>query len=264
MFSTGMPVLSLSCINKGGSQSLIRLPVSPRLEVEKVFYGSLLRSLACWQARPGDIVTVCDPQGKFFRARLTRLTPSEARLVVFSPLSFPPESFLRIDLFQALPQRERFELILEKATEIGVSRIIPFSCRRSITVTERDARQRKSHRWPEVVLRAAKQCRRGTIPELLPVLPWQEALAEAGAAKAVFVFSEREESRRLRDAAAAVSSVRHAALWIGPEGGFTEEEITEMELAGFVAVSLGGRILRTETAAVAGMVMIQHMLGDLG
>ncbi|NLC70494.1 MAG: RNA methyltransferase, partial [Desulfuromonadaceae bacterium] len=177
---------------------------------------------------------------------------------------FSPESPLQIDLYQALPQRERFELILEKATEIGVSRIIPFCSGRSITLEERDARQRKSHRWPDLLLRAAKQCRRGTIPELLPVLSWEEALADAGGADLVLALAEREEKRRLRDIVRQGTPMRHVALWVGPEGGFEPEEQREMDQAGFAAVSLGGRILRTETAALAGAVMVQHLLGDLG
>ncbi len=264
MLFTGKPGLARTCVNRGGPESLIRLPVVPRLEVEEVFRSPVPESLSRWHARPGEIFTVCDPQGDFYRGRLTLLTPSEAGLVVFAPLPFPPESPLHIDLFQALPQRERFELILEKATEIGVSRIVPFSSGHSITLDERDARQRKSHRWPELLVRAAKQCRRATIPELLPVLSWPEALAAAGESERVVVLAERELKRRFRDAVRPASGLHRVALWVGPEGGFSDGEEADMERAGFTAVSLGGRILRTETAAMVGAALVQHLLGDLG
>ena len=102
------------------------------------------------------------------------------------------------------------------------------------------------------------------IPELLSVLSWRDAFLQAGSADRVFVLSEREEEKRLRSAIPPGSAFRRVALWVGPEGGFSAEEAREMALAGFVAVSLGGRILRTETAALAGIALLQHLLGDLG
>ncbi|MBN1142424.1 MAG: 16S rRNA (uracil(1498)-N(3))-methyltransferase [Deltaproteobacteria bacterium] len=253
-----------SCINNGGVESLILLPETPFPGREILCAGPVLERLGRWRARAGEVFTVCDPQGRFFRGRLTFLNPSEAGLMVFAPFPFSPESPLRLDLYQALPQRERFELILEKATELGVSRIVPYVSAHSITLEERDARQRKSHRWPELLLRAAKQCRRAMIPELFPVLGWTEALREAARSGCLLICSEKESGHRLRERIEAAGKPRHVSLLVGPEGGFDAEEMALAQKEGGLPVSLGGRILRTETAAVLAAALVQHLLGDLG
>lgn len=251
------------CINDGGPSSLVRLSAVPILEEETLFDAKAARALRCWQARPGEIVTVCDPENTFYRARLTDLSGQGGRAVPFEVLPGPVESPVAVTVFQALPQRERLELILEKLTEIGVARICPFVSVRSITLAERDARQKKSHRWPEVILRAARQCRRGMIPELYPVLSWDETLYRAHHDDLKLMLCEKGAAWTLKEALRADSPHR-VALLVGPEGGFTEEERAEARDFGVLPVSLGSRILRTETAAIVGAALIQYALGDLG
>ncbi|MBR5998172.1 MAG: 16S rRNA (uracil(1498)-N(3))-methyltransferase [Deltaproteobacteria bacterium] len=140
------------------NRRVVNLPVIPGAEEEVTLDASGAQILLeHWQARCGAIVTVRAADGRFHRARVTALSTGEARLVVFAALPFAPESPLFLEVFQALPQRERFELVLEKLVELGVIRIASFVSTHSITLEERDARQRKSHRWPDVVLRAARQ-----------------------------------------------------------------------------------------------------------
>jgi 16S rRNA (uracil1498-N3)-methyltransferase len=220
--------------------------------------------LSIWEARPGEIISVSDPDGRFYRARISTLHKTEGKVVVFQTFSRPPESTLRLDVYQALPEKERFELILQKLTEIGVFRIIPFLSERSTTLQARDAGQKKSHRWPDVVLRAAKQCRRGIIPELSPVLGWEETLAECGQAELGWVLSETENKKSLKDSLPRPGMCHHVALVVGPEGGFTTEELDGLRAAGICSLSLGSRILRTETAAIVGAALIQTYCGDLG
>ncbi len=244
---------------------MVDLPVIPAPEEEVELGAREARILLeYWQARCGAIVTVCAADGRFHRARVTALSAEGARLVVFTALPFAPESPLFLEVFQALPQRERFELVLEKLVELGVTRIAPFVSAHSITLEERDARQRKSHRWPDVVLRAARQCRRALVPELVPVLSREEALARMNLNPAFdIVLCETEKSLRLSTVleAPAPSRVR---LWVGPEGGFSPEEVAVFKTSGACCVSLGGRILRTETAAIAAAAVIQHRWGDFG
>lgn len=250
------------CGNNGGPASLVRLPAVPRLESAAALGPDGVAALLRWQARPGEIVTVADPQGTFYRARLTELTAAVAVVVPF--LAFPRavESPLAIEIFQALPEKERFELILQKVTEIGVSRIVPFVSRRSATQEERDAGQKKSHRWPEVVLRAAKQSRRGILPELYPVLSWDEATYAAASADLKLILIEKAPWT-LREALQGERPAR-VALLIGPEGGFDPAEAEEAQGLGFLPVSIGPRLMRTETAAIVGAALIQFALGDLG
>lgn len=253
-----------ACVNRGGAESLILLESPAILEKEVSFSPQSLEKLTLWQVRAGEIVTVCDPQGTFYRCRITVLEKSSGKAVIFQRLARPPEAPIRIDVYQALPEKERFELILQKLTEIGVYRIIPYLSERSTTLELRDAGQKKSHRWPDVLLRAAKQCRRGIIPELSPVLPWKEALLTAGQAPTALVLSEKEESGCLAGFLKTPSRYEQIALFVGPEGGFSAVELAEMAAAGFVSLSLGPRILRTETAAIVGAALIQAFCGDFG
>lgn len=220
--------------------------------------------LSIWHARIGEIITVCDPHGCFYRGRISELCENKGKAIVFQAFPLSPESPLRLDVYQALPEKERFELILQKLTELGVFRIIPFLSERSTTLRERDAGQKKSHRWPNVLLRAAKQCRRGIIPELSPVLGWKEVLMESSRAETRLVVFEKEHANRLKAFLFDKANSRHIALFVGPEGGFTSREMAEMTASGFSSLSLGPRILRTETAAIVGATLIQSYCGDLG
>ncbi|GAB4169044.1 MAG: hypothetical protein Tsb0017_11200 [Geothermobacteraceae bacterium] len=255
--------MSLKCWNDGGADSRLTFDLVPESEVPVKATSEQLQALKCWRARQGQILTFVDPELRGWRTRL------EARsdglwLVPFEELDAPPESPLAIDLYYALPDRERFELVLEKATELGVGRIIPFESRHSNTLAERDARQKKSHRWPDVLLRAALQCRRAMLPCLAPVIDWDGVLYHAAQADLRLVLYEKERSWRLREALEAEGRPRRVAIVVGAEGGFDEEEIEQARGAGILPVSLGSRILRTETAAIAGLALLQARYGDLG
>ncbi len=251
-----------ACVNEGGPASLIRLEEAAVPGRRCTLMGTARAALTCWRPRRGEALTLMDAEGKGFRARVLELTEDHAVLLPFEALDRAPESPVCIEVYQALPQRERFELIVQKLTEVGVTRIVPYESQRSITQQERDAGQKKSHRWPEVVLRAAKQCRRAMLPELFATCSWDAALAEARHADLRLLFYEGRQTRSLR-AALHGESPRRVALFVGPEGGFTEEELAELQALDVLPVSLGPRILRTETAAIVGASLVQHSLGDL-
>src|SRR5690606_19362012 len=126
-----------------------------------------------------------------------------------------------------------------------------------------DAGQRKSHRWPDVVLRAAKQSRRGDVPELYQVLSWDQATWLAASADLKILLYVAAAPWNLREAMHGERPTR-VALMIGPEGGFAPEEAAEARNLGFLPVAVGPRLLRTETAAIVGAALVQYTLGDLG
>lgn len=250
-----------SCGNDGGAAGPLRLPAVPVLEAEIDLPADAAAALRSWQARPGEIMTAVDPEQTCYRVRLTA-AGAAPRVVPFAILSRPVESGLILEVYQALPERERFEMIVQKLTELGATRIVPVETARSTTRLQRDAVQSKSHRWPEVARRAARQCRRGIVPEVSAPLSFAEALRQAGTAGVKVIFYEGEERTSLADAVAG-RRAGPAALFVGPEGGFSPEEILAARAAGFVPVSLGPRLLRTETAAIVGAALVQGLLGDL-
>lgn len=254
--------MSAACVNKGGNATLVRLDCDLEAEVPTSITAEACTALGHWQVRPGMIVTVVDLQGWMWRARLLELNAAGGRLLPFQRSLRIPESPLQITVFQALPEKERFELILEKLTELGVTRIVPILSQHSSTQAERDAKQRKSHRWPEVLRRAAIQCRRAMIPELGPCLDLETVFRLSQDGDLRLIFYEGAGTSSLKDTLASQRS-RKISLLIGPEGGFAAGEVSAARAEGFLPVSLGPRILRTETAAICAATVIQYALGDL-
>lgn len=243
-----------------GQGSLLWLAAQPTLGQAVALRAESIPVLARWQARPGEAVTVLAPNGKAYRARLQG--GAEPLVMPFEVLESSPESPLWLEVCQALPAKERFELVLEKLTELGVQRIVPFVSERSVTLAERDAGQKKSHRWPEVIRRAARQCRRAMLPTLSPVLSWHELLLQCRDTELKWILYEAASGGRSLPVLSFVPKGR-VVLLVGPEGGFSPQEVAQAQAEGFVAVSLGSRILRTETAAIVGTALIQQAFGDL-
>lgn len=252
----------LRCINRGGDQSVLHLADIPKQEHEVPFAPDAVEALAAWEARPGEVLSARAPDGSTYRVRLTGIADSGCFCVPFSSVP-DPELSSRIYLFQALPEKERFELILQKSVELGVAAIIPFVCQRSTSLGQRDSGQKKSHRWPQVVLRAARQCRRRILPELYPVLNWQEALAFAGTSDVGLLCHPMAGAPRLQELlkTALPSSI---SLLVGPEGGFSAAEVEQATAAGITPVSLGTRLLRTETAAIVALALAASTIEEMG
>jgi 16S rRNA (uracil1498-N3)-methyltransferase len=251
-----------TCVNGGGSASLLRLGARPVLEQEIRLEPDVLPALELWQARPGEIFTAIAPDQTAYRVRLTHFAGQDACCIPFQALRQSPESPLAIAVYQALPDKERFETVLQKLTELGIVRIVPMQTERSLTLAERDARQKKSHRWPDVLLRAARQCRRAMLPELYDTAPFAEALQMAARAELSLMLYEGDAQWTLDE---GVGSFRpqSVALMIGPEGGFSVAERDAAQNAGVLPVNLGPRILRTETAAIVAAAILQNRIGDL-
>ncbi len=250
-----------SCVNGGGPASILWLPLGAVLDQEVVLGAGAREALHLWAARPGEILTAVDPEQSCFRVRLTA-GADEPKAIPFARLARHAESRLRLDVYQALPEKERFELVLQKLAELGAARIVPLETARSSTHTERDAGQVKSHRWPDVILKAAKQCRRAMLPELFAPVALSDALSMSGEAELKLMLYEGAGTWTLSEALGRLRPER-VALLVGPEGGFADAEVDEARSAGFLPVSLGPRILRTETAAIAGTALLQGLLGDL-
>ena len=254
--------LPRSCVNSGGLISLVRLDQVPQLDVKTTLSAAALAALTLWQARQGEVLTVIDPQATAYRARITSLDPGQASCVPLQRLVKPVESQLRVEVYPSLPDEERFELVLQKLTELGVARIVPLASQPSLTLEERDAQQKKSHRWPEVINKAARQSRRAMLPELLSVHTFTEALVCASSAELKLMLCEGAVAWSFSE---GIGSFRpqSVALLIGPEGGFSADEVEQAQAEGFLTVSLGPRILRTETAAIVATALAQSYLGDL-
>jgi 16S rRNA (uracil1498-N3)-methyltransferase len=210
--------------------------------------------------RVGAIVTVRVNEAEY-RCRIIRVDGVDALVHPFERLTLPSESSLALSLVQVLPKKEKMELIIEKATELGVNRIIPCVSAKSTTLAERDAVQKKSLRWATVARKAAEQSRRRGIPAIEDCVDFQSAIDLASDADIKIILYEKELSARLHD----LMPMKPTSLAIvaGAEGGFAEEEIMLARTRQFIPVRLGGRTLRAETAGIAAISIAQFLWGDL-
>jgi 16S rRNA (uracil1498-N3)-methyltransferase len=142
-----------------------RIVLDQKVDVGKEIFikGSPLEALCFQGGRVGSLITLTDSEGNDFRGRVTRLSREEASILIFDAFSSTTESSVEIILLQALPEKERMELIIQKATELGVSAIIPLKSERSISLEEREAKQKKAHRWKEIAVKAVQQSRRAKV-----------------------------------------------------------------------------------------------------
>lgn len=242
-----------------GETSRIMLDQSPILETVCALIDSSTPALTRWQARVGEIFTARDPVGDFYRVRLVEIGPRQSLVVPFAKIP-DPEPAIPLVLFQALPARERFELILQKAVELGATRIVPYVCRHSICLDEREAQQPKAHRWPAVILRAARQCRRWIIPELTPIIDWSLLLEQASRLESCFLCHPQTGAVHLWSGLQNATGKKSLGLIVGPEGGFAADEVAAAVKNHFLPVSLGPRILRTETAAIMALSLASALL----
>ncbi len=228
---------------------------------EVIIEGPPLEALRFQGGRVGSIITLTDSQGKDFRGRVLRLSGERASVLTFETFQSPTESPLEIILLQALPEKERMELIIQKATELGVSTIVPFKSEKSISLEERETKQKKAHRWQEIAIKAVQQSRRAKVPSVEGYRPFEKAL-EVCKDDGLKILLWEKEGESLKKILKPYLP-RRIYVMVGPEGGFTGEEVKLAKRHGFIPVKLGQRILRTETAAITLIGILQYELGDL-
>jgi len=209
----------------------------------------------------GDRVLVVDAGGAEFPARLDVAGKSVHVLLGEALARSAAVTAARIVLAQALPKGQKMDFIVEKATELGVAAIVPF---RSERVVGDRTGGHKHDRWQRIARSAAQQSGRSLVPLVEPVADWAELLATFVAYDRIWLPWERADPLPLRERFEAEGANRGAVLVvIGPEGGFSETEVELAEAAGALPISLGARILRTETAALAVLAALLYARGEL-
>lgn len=218
--------------------------------------------------RIGDEISVSNGvDGRDYRCGITSVTDAEVRCELRFVREDGVELPSRVYLFQGLPKGDKMELIVQKTVELGVHEIIPVAMQRCVVKLDAKKAAAKTARWQAVAAAAAKQSRRGIVPKVRAVMTYQEALRYAADMDCRLVPYEMEE--RL-DGASGMEGTRRIigglvpgrsiAVFIGPEGGFSEEEIQSAMACGMQPVTLGRRILRTETAGMTVMAWIMYQL----
>ncbi len=224
-----------------------------------------VRALRHRELNEKEAFTIVDRDGNFFRASLKSMKKSGGEALVYERMAGSTESPADITLLCAVLARQRMLVVIQKATELGVTRIVPVLSERSVQGD--GLAHEKAHAWPKQALRAARQCRRASLPEVREAIDLAAAVEDDCFAKAdlrVFL-DDGESSPRALDSAArwAERAGRRIVLTVGPEGGWSDAERAMLETRGAVPLRLGGRVLRAETAVFAGLTLLQHAYGDM-
>ena len=211
--------------------------------------------------KPGEDLWVSDGAGKEYHCTIEELREEEILLHILYAQEPDYELPNRICLFQGLPKGDKMEFIIQKAVELGAAKIIPVEMRRCVVKLDSKKAEKKVARWQQIAESAAKQSKRMCIPQIHEVVSFADALHEAKELDILLIPYELakgiEETRRI---IGSIEPGRSIGIFIGPEGGFEEEEVEQALQAGAQPVTLGRRILRTETA---GMTMLSILMFHL-
>jgi len=213
--------------------------------------------------RPGEEVLISDGRGKEYHCELISLGEEQVTARICWVLAGNAELPSRITLYQGLPKGDKLEWIIQKCVELGVDRIVPVSTRRTIVKLDGKKEEARKKRWMGISESAAKQSGRGVIPEVTGVKTFAEALEEAKTLDACLIPYERaEDMTQTRAVLSGIQPGMSVGIFIGPEGGFEEQEVEQAIAAGAKSITLGRRILRTETAGMAVLSMLVYILEE--
>jgi 16S rRNA (uracil1498-N3)-methyltransferase len=228
--------------------ALIELPAAAARHVATVL-----------RARSGDPLVLFNGDGREFAGTVDRVHGSRVTAALGEARTKDCESPLAVTLVQGMARADRMDFIVQKATELGVARIVPVLSRRSVVRLEAAQAASKAAHWRGVAVGACEQCGRNRLPVIEPPRALIDYLAEASVRRPRLVLEPALASPQ------AAPAIEHEVeLAIGPEGGFDERELEAFQASGFLAVTLGPRVLRTETAAIAALAWLQSCHGDLG
>lgn len=215
--------------------------------------------------RAGDEVRVFDGEGKEYRGLVNEIASASAQVELVEEVEpASPESPLQLTLAVALLKGEKFDLVVQKATELGTRRLIPvITTRADVKIKSRDDAARKIARWRRIALESMKQCGRARLMKIEEPAFFADLIQDSQRADELrLLFSEREGEPLEVELSTKQFPATLTAI-VGSEGGWTDEEIAQARAAGWRLVTLGGRTLRAETAAIAIAALLQHRFGDL-
>jgi 16S rRNA (uracil1498-N3)-methyltransferase len=222
------------------------------------------------RARSGDEFVLFNGDGREFTGVIEAVRGNRVAAVIGAPRDVDLESRLSVTLVQCIPRGEKMDFVVQKATELGVTRIVPVTSQRTVVrLDEQQVNSKQSH-WRSVAISACEQCGRARLPEIehpAPLLNYLGRLTPGDHRRWVLEPDTLGPAQRdsLLDEARLPDNARliAAEIAVGPEGGFAEDELEAFRIAGYTRLGLGPRVLRTETAAIAAIVWLQTLFGDM-
>lgn len=204
---------------------------------------------------------ICCLEGIDYRVKITEITSTAVSCQIIEHTASLGEPKIMVTLAQGLPKGEKIEWILQKGTELGAARFLPFSSERTVVKLDGNKASKKQTRWSKIVKEAAEQAHRGNIPELVQPISWKALLAEIPHYDLALIAYEKGGEALGKVLASPAKSI---LLIIGPEGGFSESEVLAASSTGAMPITLGNRILRTETAAISLLTCVMYAKQEMG
>ena len=208
----------------------------------------------------GDEVSVCDKCGFDYLCKITDFSQNAAHLEILQKEKTSTEPPISVTLYQGVTKGDKLDMVVQKCVELGCVKFVPVSMKRSVKVIK-DASKTKN-RMEKIVYEACKQSSRGIIPKVMEVLTFKEAIDDAKENELKLLPYESERDLSIKEVLKKSKDIKNVCIFIGPEGGFSDEEITLAKDNGFEIVSMGPRILRTETAPISAITAVMYELGD--
>ena len=209
----------------------------------------------------GDEVFVCDGDGTDYRCTVSDVANGQISLVVHCASPSQSEAKVACSVYMAFAKADKFEHVIQKATELGATELVCFPSSRCVSKPDDKSLKKKLERWQKIAASAAEQSRRGRIPDVIAVPSYDAALKRAAQADLAVCFYENEENLTFR-AAIEEKPFTSVSILTGPEGGFSDEEVTQASQAGLKICTLGSRILRCETAPLCALSALMYACGE--
>ncbi len=211
----------------------------------------------------GDRISIFDGSGMEYEGAIAEVTPSSVVIKIHDTSPSKKESHLEITLAQSILKSEKMDYLIQKATELGVNALVPFVSSRSVPLLEESKKVERTLRWEKIAIEASKQCGRSIPPKIGPFQGYAEMLQSLSKDHLRLILWERE-GERMKEVLRRFSGQRRITFIVGPEGGFSVEEVEQAKREGFIPLSLGNRILRAETASLCLLSILQYEMGDIG
>lgn len=254
------------CVKIINGENMNRFFVEPRnisgADIEIINKDDIKHISRVLRLAAGDRLEISDSSEFEYIGEITDISPESVTLKILDKQAFSAEPETIITLYQSIPKQSKMEVIIQKTVELGIKAIVPVFTARTVVAEKKDFGQKIS-RWNKVSAEAAKQCKRGFVPEVKGNIGFAEMIKELGEYDLVLFPYENEKEKTLKDVlqhSEPFAKGKKIAIIIGPEGGFADSEAEEIIENGGVSVSLGKTVLRTETAGPAALAMVMYEL----
>lgn len=242
---------------------------SAQIEQEKInIIGEDVKHIkSVLRKMPGDTVEICNQEDrKAYECEIIEIKEDKIINKIIKELEFQ-ENQIKVDIYQGLPKADKMELIIQKSVELGVNAIIPVEMKRCVVKLDSKSADKKTERWQKIAESAAKQSGRNTIPEIKPLIKVEDIIKSKNEYDSIIVCYENEKDNTLKKELLQLKEISqrsgkvNIAVVIGPEGGLEEKDVENLKQNGAKIVTLGNRILRTETVALNVLSIIMYELG---